>query len=304
MRPCPIAVLSFTPLFLTGLAALHPSHANEAAAEKRRSVYDIPPDLAVPPVVNGAPAAGRRVRAVTAGWEQTSVYHSLYLPRDWKAGATRPVVVEFPGNGGYQRNGDTSHGTVDGCCLGYGLSSGDGAIWICLPFVDTQNGYKQNSTIWWGDVEETRRYCIATVREVCARYGGDPRRIVLAGFSRGAIACNFIGLHDDEIAELWCAFFCHSHYDGVRETWPYAGADRASARTRLQRLQGRPQWISHEGSVSETQRHLQSGSIEGRFTFATLPFSNHTDQWILRDLPIREQARAWFREVVVEEAED
>lgn len=267
-------------------------------AQAKPSLHDIPPDLAVPPAVNAPPAAGRRARMTAAGWEGTSVYHTLFLPADWKAGGALPVIVEFPGNGGYQRNGDTSHGTPDGCALGFGLSAGTGFIWVCLPFVDSQAGHKQNSTIWWGDVAETKRYCIAAVREVCARFGGDAKRVVLAGFSRGAIACNFIGLHDDEIAGLWRAFVCHSHYDGVRESWPYAGADRAAALARLKRLGGRPQWISHEGSTAEAEQFLKSSGIAGDFTFAPLPFANHTDQWTLRELPIRRQAREWLRRVV------
>lgn len=268
------------------------------AQEASRDVFPIPADLTAPPVVNAAPAAGKRVRETTKGWEGTSVYHALHLPGDWKAGGTFPVIVEFPGNGGYQRNGDASHGTVEGCSLGHGLGGGAGVIWVCLPFVDTQNGHKQNSTIWWGDVDETKRYCIATVRDVCARFGGDPKRVVLAGFSRGAIACNFIGLHDDAIASLWCGFFCHSHYDGVRESWPYAGADRKSALSRLQRLGGRPQWISHEGSVADTERYLRTTGIAGDFTFVSMPFRNHTDQWVLRDLPERVKAREWLRRVL------
>jgi hypothetical protein len=264
-----------------------------------RGVHAIVPDQQVPPVVSAEPDAGKRVRATTAGWEQTSVNHALYLPADWEAGKTVPVVVEYPGTGGYQRNDDTSHGTVEGCSLGYGLTEGRGAIWVCLPFVDTQNGPKQNSTLWWGDVGETKRYCLATVREVCARFGGDAKRVVLAGFSRGAIACNFIGLHDDEIAALWRGFFCHSHYDGVRESWPYAGADRASALTRLQRLRGRPQWISQEGGgVAETEKYLRGTGVEGDFTFVAMPFNNHTDRWVLRDIPERQQAREWLRRVL------
>jgi hypothetical protein len=268
-----------------------------AAVAALPDVFDTPAGLAVPAVVNDTPAAGKRVRATTEGWKDTSVYHSLYLPADWVPSKQYPVVVEYPGNGGYQRDRDVSHGTVDGCSLGIGLTQGRGAIWICLPFVDTQNGPKQNCTLWWGDVAETKRYCIATVRDVCARFGGDPQRLVLAGFSRGAIACNFIGLHDDEIAALWCGFFCHSHYDGVRETWPYPGADRASAMARLQRLKGRPQWLSQERSVAESENYLRGTGISADFTFVSMPFGNHTDQWLLRESPETKQARAWWARV-------
>jgi len=263
------------------------------------NVHSLPADLVTPPVLNARPSPGNRVRVTTPGWEGTSVYHALYLPQGWVEGKPMPVIVEFPGNGGYQRNGDTSHGTVEGCNLGYGLTGGHGAIWVCMPFVADEDSHKQNSTIWWGSVEETERYCVATVRDVCKRFGGDARRVVLAGFSRGAIACNFIGLHDDEIAGLWCGFFCHSHYDGVRESWPYEGADRASALMRLQRLRGRPQWISQEGAgVAETEKYLRGTGVAGDYSFVPMPFGNHTDVWVLRDMPERKRAREWLQRVL------
>ena len=84
-----------------------------------------------------------------------------------------------------------------------------------MPFVDKKNG--RNATTWWGDVRATVGYCKATVLRTCEEFGGDPSNVFIAGFSRGAIACNYIGLHDDEIASLWRGFICHSHYDGVRK---------------------------------------------------------------------------------------
>src|SRR5439155_3747591 len=99
--------------------------------------------------------------------------------------------------------GDVSLGTVEGSNLGYGLSGGSNFLWLCLPYVKVAGGRKENAITWWGDMEETVRYCKQSVRWVCEQFGGDTNRVVLAGFSRGAIAGNFIGLHDDEIAELW-----------------------------------------------------------------------------------------------------
>ena len=274
-----------------------PASGQVTVMREKIDVSTFPVDLIVPPVVSREPAAGKRVRATTEAWKDTSVYHALYLPTDWSVGGVYPIFVELPGNGGFQRGADVSHGTVDGCSLGYGLTQGRGVIWICLPFVATQNGFKQNCTIWWGDVEETKRYITATVREVCVRYGGDAKRVVLAGFSRGAIACNYIGLHDDDISSLWCGFFCHSHYDGVSEKWPYPGADRASALVRLKRLGNRPQWISQEASAEGTESYLREAGVVGDFTFVSMPFANHTDQWVLRDLPERKEAREWLKRV-------
>ncbi len=253
-------------------------------------------DLSVPEITEGPPAAGKRVYATASGWENTRVRHSLYLPVGWQpGGAPLPVLVEYAGNGGYRNAfGDACDGGVEGCRLGYGISGGRGFLWLCLPYVEPHEDGKRNAVKWWGDVQESKRYCLAAVRETCARYGGDPARVVLCGFSRGSIGCNYLGLHDDEIAALWRAFICHSHYDGVSERWPYAGADRASALQRLARLRGRPQFISHEGGTGAIEAWLNSTGIEGAWTFMPIPFRNHSDAWVLRDLPERARLREWL----------
>lgn len=285
------STLIFVSLFImTGL------HAQSALLPDLNSVS---PDLTVPPLSEGEAAAGKRVSLTTAGWEGTQVHHLLYLPTDWTPASRLPVIVEYAGNGNYKNKyGDVSEGVVEGSNLGYGMSSGKGFIWLCLPYVEVKEGTKSNAVLWWGDVEETKRYCLATVRDVCARLGGDSSKVILCGFSRGSIGCNFIGLHDDEISRLWRGFVCHSHYDGVREQWPYRGADRASALVRLRRLDGRPQFISHEGSTTATQEYLRETGARGDFTFVPLPFRNHSDAWVLRDLPERTKLREWLERVV------
>jgi hypothetical protein len=272
---------------------------NVNAAVGSDNIHSVPADLVVPEVARSKPAAGKRVFDVTPGWEQSDVSHVLYLPKDWEPGVSYPVLVEYPGNGGYRNDlGDVSDGTPDSCVLGYGLSAGEGFLWISLPFVEiSSEGKKRNCHQWWGDVEETKQYCKATVRDVCSRYGGDENRVVLCGFSRGAIACNYIGLHDDTIAPLWRGFFCHSHYDGVRP-WPYPESDQVSAVKRLSRLKGRPQWISHELEVAPIDSYLQKNRINGLFTLVPIPFPNHSSSWMLRDIPERRQAREWLQNTI------
>jgi hypothetical protein len=63
-------------------------------------------------------------------------------------------------------------------------------------------------------------------------------------------------------------------------------------------LQGRAQFISHEGSVQDTQTYLEQANADGRFTFQALPYRNHTDTWVLRDIPERRTLREWVREVL------
>jgi hypothetical protein len=253
-------------------------------------------DLDVPKVTDGEPAAGKRVRVVREAFAGTELYHSLYLPINWEKGKQYPVIVEYAGNGPYRNKfGDVSDGRLEGCMLGYGVTGGRDAIWVCLPFVAADGKGQQRQ--WWGSVEKSVAYCIEAVGETCRDYGGDPKRVILAGFSRGAIACNYIGLHNDEIARLWCGFICHSHYDGVRK-WGYSGSDRKSAATRLARLGDRPQWISQERSVGQTQAYLKEAMPEGDFTFVRMPYRNHTAEWTLKPIPERERIRKWFDEVV------
>lgn len=267
-------------------------------AQELPDLRSVPADLAVPPMTNETPAAGRRVRAVTPGWEKTDVYHALYLPAGWRADGKRSVIVELPGNGGYRNAyGDECSGRPEGCNLGFGTSRE--AIWVSAPFLDAAGqGIAEK---WWGDPPRhdeapTLAYLRATVRDVCAHWGGDASRVVLAGFSRGAIAVNRLGLHDDETARLWRAFICYSHYDGVRP-WPFPGSDRESAAARLARLGGRPQFICGEGANAEQTREYLRGQ-PGAFTFTGTGFRNHNDAWILRPSPARERLREWWREVV------
>ena len=263
-------------------------HAPFSVAEDAQSMS---PDLVTPPATSDAPAPGKRVKQFNKNYAGTDVHHLLYLPTDWVKGKKYPVIVEYAGN----KWGSTSPGTVEGSNLGYGISAGKGVIWICMPFVDKKNG--KNAKTWWGDVDATVEYCKKTVNRICTEYGGDSSNVLIAGFSRGAIACNYIGLHDDEIASLWRGFICHSHYDGVNN-WGYAGSDRKSAAVRLKRLGNRPQFISHEKSVDATKTYLESAFPTGNFTFQALSMPDHTDTWVLRDIPERKVIRDWFSEVL------
>ncbi len=262
----------------------------QAAPSPYPDIRTIAPDLAAPPMVEGEPRAGARVKV------GGSIYHALYLPEDWRPGRRYPVIVEYAGNGNYKNaHGDVSEGVPEGSNLGYGISGGRGFIWLCLPYVDAANG--RNAITWWGDPSTTARYCVTAVGDVCKRFGGDRKRMLICGFSRGAIACNYIGLRDDRIAKLWRAFVCYSHYDGPRK-WPYADSDPASALERLRRLRGRPQFICHENSVESTREYLARTAVRGGFTFHTLPFRNHNDAWTLRPVPLRHTLRAWVRRVM------
>jgi len=256
-------------------------------------IRTVPADLDVPALSEGPPAAGKRVKVGL---------HVLYLPIDWKTGAKMPVIVELAGNGGYTNKfGDVSTGLPEGSNLGYGLSAGRGFIWLCAPYLNAKGD--EIAITWWGnrptyDPQPTLKYLHETVKSVCHDYGGDESKVVLCGFSRGAIACNYLGLYDDETAKLWCGFLAYSHYDGVK-TWPYPNSDRQSALARLKRLGNRPQFICGEGSNAQVaEAYLRPLLPNADLTFLSTGFRNHNDAWTLRPSTAREKAREWLRRVV------
>ncbi|MBL6832270.1 MAG: hypothetical protein ISQ70_12775 [Pirellulales bacterium] len=274
------------------------------------TISDTEPDVLVPPLTSAAAAAGRRVLMRLPEPPSQHVYHTVSLPTDWRPDGRFPVLAEWAGNGPFRSAaGDTNSGRVEDAALAQGLAGTDGAIVLGLPYLD--NASDQNVSMWWGtppshDAAATLAYAKAAIRDVCGRWGGDAERVVLAGFSRGSIACNALGLADDEIAGLWQAAVCFSHYDGLR-SWPFAGSSAAAARERLGRLHGRPQLIMAESvgepgaaspALAATRAFLAAAAADGDFRFLETGFLNHDDDWALRPGPARREARRWLSEVL------
>ncbi len=278
------------------------------AVQTVRDCRDVAPDCFLPPLTLEEPAPGRRLLLQAPGYAETSAYHVLTLPTDWNSQRRFPVIVEWTGNGPYQNErGDRCTGRVEDAKLGYGLAGNDGFLCLSLPYLN-QAG-TANVTQWWGSPpdhrpESTIAYARQAIAQTCQQFGGDPEALILVGFSRGALACHALGLHDDEIAPLWKALVCFSHYDGVR-TWPYAGSDAESARRRLARLGPRPEFICSESqatgasSLAQIREYLaQSGvpqASPSQFTLAETGFVNHDDAWILRPSATRDALRSWLR---------
>ena len=82
-----------------------------------------------------------------------------------------------------------------------------------MPFLDRDTGKIAENG--WGNADDTADYVMRMVAEVCAKFGGDRENVVLTGFSRGAIACGYIGLRNDRIAALWKGFHACQHSDGA-----------------------------------------------------------------------------------------
>ncbi len=249
-----------------------------------------PQEPARPPMTEGEPAPGKFVRQQAAEYRDTGVHHALYLPVNWKPGGSWPVIVEYAPN---QWAPAKCTGRVEDCRMGFHQSGGRDFLWVVMPYISTTR--KENQLTWWGDEEATVRYCIANLRRVCETFGGDPNAVFLTGFSRGAIACGYLGLRDEAVADLWLAFLPHSHIDGARFT-------TKGARERLARIRGRATfvtWGSRDDAKSESPK---GAAILRELGFPVvereLPDVAHTDRWIEEDNPVRREMRAWMADVL------
>lgn len=294
-----------------------------ARADNVPDVLTIPPDLDNPVPIDGSPAPGKQVLQSLPAYAGSEVKHALYLPVDWVAGKQYPVIVEYRGN---------NHWVKEKGGLGYGLSGGSGFIWVVLPYVGID--HKADTNWWWGDLEATVAYAKEAVPAICRQWGGDPARVVLVGHSRGAIACNYVGLHDDDIAGLWRAMIVFSHYDDGHINWGMSGEESGKAADRLRRLKAVPQLVcgeyhlprNHNDGVLRkiladrkfqtfeeakkdlglipmlddegTRKFVVRNHPQGRYTFADFPYGTHSADYVLRNIPERKFMRDWLQDVV------
>lgn len=281
---------------------------------------EIQTDLTIPPLTTDGAGPGKRFLETAPEYASTEIRHQIFLPEDWTSDweskqMSWPVIVEYTGNY-YPPSGST--GQVPDASLGYGLSGGK-SIWVVLPFISKD--HKKSELMWWGDENATVDYAKKNVPRICSTYGGNPAKVVLCGFSRGAIAVNYIGLYDDEIAKLWCGLMSHDHYDGVR-VWPgTTWGDplekyQKEAGERLQRLQGRPVLISQANETGGTpmiENYIGARKNLARFTYLGFTMKSlfpvvpnalfkdtHTDCWMLIDSPPRQKVRKWLAQALAD----
>ncbi|MEI7421726.1 MAG: family 43 glycosylhydrolase [Prolixibacteraceae bacterium] len=244
--------------------------------------------LKVPKIMDGPPAAGHLVRYRLKGDENNGIYCLVYLPSNWKKSKSLPVIMEYPGNI-YYAKACYSNGLPDQCVIGYGMTRGKDAIWVSLPFIDRKKGEMVENG--WGDPEATADYAVSMVEEICSKYNGDKKNIVLTGFSRGAIACGFIGLRNDRIAPLWKAFHACQHYDG--DGWN--GATMEGAKERARRFAG--QAVFQTDNSEEFFQPVMD-EMKTKTTYVSSGLGFHSCAMFLDDRPSTQQLRKWFKDLV------
>lgn len=271
--------------------------------------------FSIPPLSDGSPAAGKRVKVTTKEYEGTKVHHVLHLPADWSkesvaTGRRWPVIAEYTGNK-YPRSG--SSGKAEDAGLGYAFGKGE-FIWVSLPYVSECG--TTNAPTWWGDDKATVDYAKVNIPRICETFGGNPEQVFLCGFSRGAIGIGYLGLHDDDVASLWCGLFTHDHFDGVKRwrgtTWGSPLEKyQTEARERIRRWKGKPLLVSQNGNTKTTRAFLQTAIPLDAVTFLEPntakilgPFPNdhaihpHTDRWLLKPSPERDQVWRWVESII------
>ena len=269
-------------------------------------------NLDIPKLSPGEPAAGKRVKVTSPEYAGTDVFHTLYLPGNWKPdGDPLPIIFEYTGNF-FPRSGST--GEVEDAALGYGLSGGR-FIWVSLPYISENLQY--NQITWWGDEKATVEYAKVNVPRIIEAYNADPDLVFLCGFSRGAIGVNYLGLHDDEIAGLWTGFISHDHFDGIKEwrntTWGTPlEAYRSGAVVRLKRVKGRPYLVSQNGDRYGSEAFIRSvlpaadnftiSNIDTLEIFGSFPHAlakaAHTDRWPLLPSAYRFRTWQWMNDIL------
>ena len=268
-------------------------------------------NLIVPNMTDQKAGPGLRVKIVPKAYKGTGVYYSLYLPEKYEKGKQYPVIVEYTGNK-WKRSGST--GEVKDANLGYAIAKKLEAIWIVLPYL--QDG--ESITTWWGNEDEILEFALTNIRRVCEDYGGNSAEVFICGFSRGAIGVNYLGLYNEQIADVWLGFFSHDHYDGVLEwkgtNWGAPLSDyRQAAKERILRVKGRNILISENfsggGSSFKTKQYIQKFQFDtlANIQYNLIPIGQvipdipsefiphvHTDKWLLYESSYAIDVYDWF----------
>ncbi|MBT4821017.1 MAG: hypothetical protein HN742_13110 [Lentisphaerae bacterium] len=250
--------------------------------------------LDVPPMTEDLPAAGRRVRYQLPGDAGTSIYCVLYLPLDWQKGKSCPVVAEYPGNI-FLNARCYSTGRPEQCVMGYGMTEGKGTIWVSLPFINRAAGDIAESGFGANDGEDTTSYAIDLIEDICRNWGGDRDNLVLSGFSRGAIACGYIGLRNERIGAFWKGFSACQHYDG--SAWHQS--NMKDAVQRAERFTGRAIFQT-DNSQKKYQPVVDATTPSVAWTWANSGLRFHATAMFLDERPSTRQLRQWFRDLVTQ----
>jgi hypothetical protein len=245
--------------------------------------HDFAGRLIVPPLSEGLPGPGKRVRVAIAG---SPVRYVLYLPPDWDPDKQFPIIAEYSGNISFYKN-TYSTGKADQGHIGYGMSRGTGVIWVDLPFISVDRAREQLDG--FGNADATAEYARQVIHDVVEKYSGDPGAVILTGFSRGGAACGFIGLRNRETADVWLGFHAVAGGDGAG----WFGSEIPGAIQRAGLMNGRSSFVTDDGPWQNVLARLKQPVI-----FRESQIGAHVDTMFLDNRASTLTARKWMSDVL------
>ena len=250
--------------------------------------------LTFPEVEEGIPKPGKLVKVYLQ--EYPEAYYVVFLPYNYTEGAKFPVIFESPANG-YPRELPF----YEGLFLGYGISRGIDYILVSVPCVDTTGQILKSS--WGKDPLSTVNFWLAVLHDLSAKFHIFEDRIILAGFSRGAVSTSYIGNYNNEIKSKWCAYFAYAHFDGCCQTC-LGDPDK-----RIKRINGRKVLIA-VGENDTAKKCSKEAYLKLKaYGFPATYIEHHdihTDKclnlshnpfWILEDSEPAQKAREWLKDL-------
>lgn len=238
----------------------------------------------VPPITEeGTPMAGKRVRIYLEHFPKA--YYVLFLPYNFNTIGKWPVIVESPPN-----LWGSETGLPDDVFLGYGITQGMDYIWVCVPFINEEGEILK--AYWGSNPLSTVNLWLEVLADLNKRFPVDNDKIILSGFSRGAVSTVYIGNYNDTIGSKWAAYFAHSHFDGCCQIL------LGNSKERLNRIGGRKILIS-AGEIDYAKNcsynaYKKLVSIGSRATYIEIPNADHTPHWALEESESTEKAQHWL----------
>ncbi len=182
--------------------------------------------------------------------------------------------------------------------MGYGISSGTNAIWVSLPFVDRTAGTVAENGFGSNNGDDTIEYVQDVIDDICNKWGGDSNNLFLSGFSRGAIACGYIGLANDEISKLLKGFIFCQHYDGSR----WNQSNMAGAIERAPRFLGEAIFqVDNAKKKANYEQLMEHTDPSVEWTWVSSGLGYHSTAMFLDNRTMMVQQRQWFRDLSTEQ---
>jgi predicted peptidase len=172
-------------------------------------------------------------------------------------------------------------------------------IWVNLPILNA-TGNKMIDSYYPENPSSTVACWLAILEDLNKKFPIDNNKIILAGFSRGAVAISYIGNWNGTISGKWAGYFAYAHFDGCCQNIP------GKCEERINKMQSKKILIM----VGKNDRALICSKLayqklkkkNVKVTYIEIPDvdtpgwqnSSHNPYAVLEEAEWMEQARNWL----------